>query len=129
MPSEKSNQSLQNQQTSDHDVEIITPLKVRSHSGQPDSSRPFRLTVMPIYLLLTGLVVMAAGGFIFIRHLSKYPVNVSEETHGTEKSEVDVQKKQVPDVTRRTKLQVDPLTPSEPVTLDPQETMDPQTND
>jgi len=126
MPSEKSNQSLQNQQTSDHDVEIITPLKVRSHSGQPDSSRPFRLTVMPIYLLLTGLVVMAAGGFIFIRHLSKYPVNVSEETHGTEKSEVDVQKKQVPDVTRRTKLQVDPLTPSEPVTLDPQETMDPQ---
>jgi len=126
MPSEKSNQSLQNQQTSDHDVEIITPLKVRSHSGQPDSSRPFRLTVMPIYLLLTGLVVMAAGGFIFIRHLSKYPVNVSEETHGTEKSEVDVQKKQVPDVTRRTKLQVDPLTPSEPVTLDAQETMDPQ---
>ena len=124
MPSEKSNQSLQNQQTSDHNVEIITPLKVRSHSGQPDSSRAFRLTVMPIYLLLTGLVVMAAGGFIFIRHLSKYSVNVSEETHGPEKSEVGVQKKQALDTTRRTKLQVDPLTPSESVTLDPQEAMD-----
>lgn len=73
MPSEKSTQSLRNQQTSDHNVEIITPLKVRSHSGQPDSSRPFRLTVMPILLLLIGLVVMAAGGFIFIRHLSKHP--------------------------------------------------------
>ena len=126
MPSEKSNQSLHNQQASDHNVEIITPLKVRSHIGQPDSSRPFRLTVMPILLLLTGLVVMAAGGFIFIRHLSKHPVNVSEETHGTEKSEVHVQKKQVPDATRRTKLQVDPVTPSARVTLDPQQTMDPQ---
>ena len=126
MPSEKSTRSPQDQQVSDHNVEIITPLKVRSHSGQPDSSRPFRLTVMPILLLLIGLVVMAAGGFIFIRHLSKHPVNVSEETHGTEKSEVDVQKKQVPDATRRTKLQVDPVTPSAPVTLDQQQTMEPQ---
>lgn len=126
MPSEKSTQSPQNQQDSDHNVEIITPLKVRSHSGQPDSSRPFRVTVMPILLLLTGLAVMAAGGFIFIRHLSKHPVNVSEETHRTEKSEVDVQKKQVPDATRTTKLQIDPLTPSAPITLDQQQTMEPQ---
>jgi tetratricopeptide (TPR) repeat protein len=126
MPSEKSTQSPQNQQTSDHNVEIITPLKVRSHSDQPDSSRPFRLTVMPILFLLIGLAVMAAGGFVFIRHLSKHPVNVSEETHRTEKSEVDAQKKQVPDATRTTKLQVDPLTPSAPVTLDQQQTMEPQ---
>ncbi len=126
MPSEKSTQSPQNKQTSDHNVEIITPLKVRSPSDQPDSSRPFRLTVTPILLLLIGLVVVAAGGFIFIRHLSKHPVNVSEETHGTKKSEVHVQKKPVPDATRRTQLQVDPLTPSAPVTLDPQQTMEPQ---
>ncbi|RZB37616.1 MAG: hypothetical protein SRB2_00718 [Desulfobacteraceae bacterium Eth-SRB2] len=126
MPSEKSNQSLRNQQTSDHNVEIITPLKVRSHSGQPDSSHPFRLTVRPILLLLMGLMVMAAGGFLFIRHLSKHPVNVSEETHGSETSEVHVQKKPVPDATRRIKLPVDPVTPSAPVTPDPQQTMEPQ---
>ena len=126
MPSEKSTRSPQDQQVSDHNVEIITPLKVRSHSGQPDSSRPFRLTVMPILLLLIGLVVMAAGGFIFIRHLSKHPVDVSEETHGSETSEVDVQKKPVPDATRRTKLPVGPVTPSARVTLDQQQIMEPQ---
>jgi tetratricopeptide (TPR) repeat protein len=126
MPPKKSTQSFQNRKTSDHNVEIITPLKVRSHSGQPDSSRPFRLTVWPILLLLMGLVILAAGGFIFIRHLSKHPVNVSEETHGRETSEVHVQKKPVPDATRRIKLPVDPVTPSAPVTLDPQKTMEPK---
>ncbi|MBE9544538.1 MAG: hypothetical protein IMF02_08610 [Proteobacteria bacterium] len=126
MPSEKSTQSPQNQQDSDHNVEIITPLKVRSHSGQPGSSRPFRLTVMPILLLLTGLAVMAAGGFIFIRHLSKHPVNLTQDTDQTAPSEVAVQKKQIPDATRTTKLQVHPLTPSAPVTLDQQQTMEPQ---
>ena len=126
MPSEKSTQSPQDQQASDHNVEIITPLKVRSHNSQPESSRSFRLTVMPILLLLIGLVVMAAGGFIFIRHLSKHPVDVSEETHGSETSEVDVQKKPVPDATRRTKLPVGPVTPSARVTLDQQQIMEPQ---
>jgi len=126
MPSEKSTQSLRNQQTSDHNVEIITPLKVRSHGGQPDSSHPFRSPVMPILLLLIGLVVMAAGGFIFIRQLSKHPVDVSKEIHGNETSEVDVQKKPVPDATGRTKLPVGPVTPSAPVTLEQQQTMEPQ---
>jgi len=124
MPSEKSTQSLRNQQTSDHNVEIITPLKVRSHGGQPDSSHPFRSPVMPILLLLIGLVVMAAGGFIFIRQLSKHPVDVSKEIHGNETSEVDVQKKPVPDATGR--LPVGPVTPSAPVTLEQQQTMEPQ---
>ena len=126
MPSEKSTQSLRNQQTSDHNVEIITPLKVRSHGGQPDSSHPFRSPVMPILLLLIGLVVMAAGGFIFIRQLSEHPVGVSKEIHGNETSEVDVQKKPVPDATGRTKLPVGPVTPSAPVTLEQQQTMEPQ---
>ncbi len=126
MPPEKSTQSLKNKQASDHNVEIITPLKVRSHSSQPDSSRPFRLTVMPVFLLLMGLVVMASGGFILIRHLSKHPVNVSEETHGTQTSEVGVQKKPVPDATLRTKLPVVPVTPSALATPDPQQTMEPQ---
>jgi len=66
---------------------------------------------------------MAAGGVMFIRHLSKHPVNVSEETHGSETSEVRVQKKPVPDATRRIKLPVDPVTPSAPVTPDLQQTM------
>ncbi|MEA1947453.1 MAG: hypothetical protein U9N83_09155 [Thermodesulfobacteriota bacterium] len=126
MLSEKSTPSPQNQQDSDHNVEIITPLKVRSHNSQPDSSRPFRLTVMPILLLLIGLAIMAAGGFIFIRHLSKHPVNLTQETDQTAPSEVDVQKKQVPDATRTTKLHTDTVTPSAPVTLDQQQTMEPQ---
>ncbi|MGD9107222.1 MAG: hypothetical protein PVJ87_10330 [Desulfobacterales bacterium] len=124
MPSEKLIQSHQNQQTSDHNVETITPIKVRSHTGQPDSSRPVRLTVMPILLLFLGLLVMAAGGVIFIRHLSKHPVNVNKETHETETSKVHIPKKPVPEAARRSKLQTYPLRPSKPVALDPQQTME-----
>jgi tetratricopeptide (TPR) repeat protein len=126
MPSEKSTQSLQNQQTSDHNVEIITPLKVRSHRDHPDSSRPFRLPATPVLLLFIGLVVMAAGGVIFIRHVSKHSVKMSEGTHGTETSEIQVQKKQVPDTTRRSNSPVDPVTPAAPQTLASRQTMEPQ---
>ncbi|MGD8548330.1 MAG: hypothetical protein PVJ45_01845 [Desulfobacterales bacterium] len=126
MPTEKSTQSLQNQHTSDGNVEIITPIKVRSHGDPPDSSRPFRFTVMPVLLLFMGLVVMAAGGFIVIRHLTKYPVNVNEKIQGTQTSEVHIPKKPVPDAAGRTQLQVDPSTPPAPVTVDPQQTMESQ---
>ncbi|MBW1727363.1 MAG: hypothetical protein JRJ62_07210 [Deltaproteobacteria bacterium] len=126
MPTEKSTQSRQNQHTSDRNVEIITPIKVRSHTGQPDSSRPFRFTVMPVLLLFMGLVVMAAGGFIVIRHLTKHPVNVNEKTQGTQTSEVHIPKKPAPDDTRRTRIEVDPSTPPALVTVDPQQTMEPQ---
>lgn len=128
MPSEKSTQSLQNQQTSDHDVEIITPLKVRSHGDPSDSSRPFRLAGAPFLFLLIGLVVMAAGGVIFIRHVSKHPVTVSEKIYGSETSEARIPKKQVPDTTRESKLQDEPVTPSASPTLDRQEAMKPQQN-
>jgi tetratricopeptide (TPR) repeat protein len=126
MPSEKSTQSPQNQQESDHNVEIITPLKVRSHDSQPDSSRPFRLTVTPILLLLIVLAAMVAGGFIFIRHLSKHPVNLAEDTSQAVQSEIDIHRKQVPDVTRRAKLQADTVTKLAPVPLEQQQTMEPQ---
>jgi tetratricopeptide (TPR) repeat protein len=126
MPSEKSTQSFPHQQTSDHNVEIITPLKVRSHTGQPDTPRFFRFTVMPIYLVLIALVVMAAGGFIFIRHLSKHPVKVNDKIHGIETSEVNLQQKQVPDTTRSSGVEIDPLTPSAAAGLDPQQATEPQ---
>ncbi|MBW2642733.1 MAG: hypothetical protein JRC89_05025 [Deltaproteobacteria bacterium] len=126
MPSEESTQTPQNQQESDHNVEIITPLKVRSHSSQPDSSRPFRLTVTPILLLLIVLAAMAAGGFIFIRHLSKHPANLTEDARQAAQSEVDVHRKQVSDVTKTIKLQSDTVTKSAPVALEQQQTMEPQ---
>ena len=126
MPSKKSTQSFQNQQNSDHNVEIITPLKVRSHGDQPDSSRPYRFTAMPILFLLIGLVIMAAGGVIFIRHVSKHPVTVSEEILGNETSKAPVQKKPVTDTTPETKLQDDPVTPSASPTFDPRQTMESQ---
>jgi len=126
MPSEKSTQSPQDRQASNHNVEIITPLKVRSHSSQPDSSRPFRLTVTPILLLLIVLAAMAAGGFIFIRHLSKHPANLTEDARQAAQSEVDVHRKQVPDVTKTIKLQSDTVTKSAPVALEQQQTMEPQ---
>ena len=126
MPSEKSIQSPQDQQASNHNVEIITPLKVRSHSSQPDSSRPFRLTVTPILLLLIVLAAMAAGGFIFIRHLSKHPANLTEDARQAAQSEVDVHRKQVPDVTKTIKIQSDTVTKSAHVPLEQQQTMEPQ---
>ena len=126
MPSEKSTQSPQDRQASNHNVEIITPLRVRSHSSQPDSSRPFRLTVTPILLLLIVLAAMAAGGFIFIRYLSKHPANLTEDARQAAQSEVDVHRKQVPDVTKTIKLQSDTVTKSAPVALEQQQTMEPQ---
>ena len=126
MPSKKSTQSPQDQQTSDHNVEIIMPLKVRSSDSQLDSSRPFRLTVTPIVLLLILLSAMAAGGFIFIRYLSKHPANLTEAARQGAQSEVDIHRKQVPDVTRKAKLQADTVTKSAPVPLEQQQTMEPQ---
>jgi tetratricopeptide (TPR) repeat protein len=126
MPTEKSTQSRQNQHTSDRNVEIITPIKVRSHTGQPDSSRPFRFTVMPVLLLFMGLVVMAAGGFIVIRHLYKHPVNVDEKPPSTNTLDVPIQKKPVPDANRKAKLPLNASIPPAPVTVNPQQDMEPQ---
>ena len=109
MPSDKSNKSPQEQQSSDHNVEIITPLKVRGRSSQPDSSRPRRLTVLSLFFLLTVLAVVA-GGFFFIRHLSKHPVNLTDDTGQTAQSEVDVPRTQVPDLDQTSAPQSDTVT-------------------
>jgi len=69
---------------------------------------------------------MAAGGFIFIRHLSKHPANLTEDARQAAQSEVDVHRKQVPDVTKTIKLQSDTVTKSAPVALEQQQTMEPQ---
>jgi tetratricopeptide (TPR) repeat protein len=126
MPTKKSNPSSKKQQTSDPNVEIITPIKVRRHTGQPDSSRPPRFSVIPLLLLFVGLGVMAAGGFIVIRHLYKHPVNVDEKTPGTDTLDVPIQKKAVPDANRKAKLPVEASIPPAPVTVNPQQAMEPQ---
>ncbi|MGB5992904.1 MAG: hypothetical protein WBG61_11310 [Desulfobacterales bacterium] len=65
MTSHKSTQSPQDRLAPDRNVEIITPLKVRSPSVQGDPFRPWRATAAPILFFLMVLGIMAAGGFFF----------------------------------------------------------------
>ncbi len=126
MTSHKSNQSPQDRPAPDRNVEIITPLKVRSHPIQGDSSRPWRSTVIPILFFLVVLGIMAAGGLFFIRHLSKHPVNLTEPAHQAAPSEVDADPKAVPESRRTAKLPVEPGTGSAPDPFERQQTMPPE---
>ncbi len=121
MTSHKSTQSPYDRLASDQNVEIITPLKVRSHSVQGDSSRPWRPTVPPILFVLMVLVIMAAGGFFFIRHLSKHPVNLIGHTDSTRPSEVDAYGKTAPEYRQTAKQKAEPG-------RTPEETVDPEKN-
>lgn len=114
MTSHKSTQSPHDRPAPDHNVEIITPLKVRSHSVHGDSSRPWRPTVPPILFVLMVLVIMAAGGFFFIRHLSKHPVNFNVHTDQTAPSEIDAYGKTVPESSRTAKQKAEPGTTQAP---------------
>jgi len=114
MTSHKSTQSPHDRPAPDHNVEIITPLKVRSHSVHGDSSRPLRPTVPPILFILMVLVIMAVGGFFFIRHLSKHPVNFTVHTDQTAPSEVDAYGKTVPESSRTAKQKAEPGTTPAP---------------
>jgi hypothetical protein len=107
MTSHKSTQSPQDRPAPDRNVEIITPLKVRSPSVQRDPSRPWRSTVTPILFFLMVFIIMAAGGFFFIRHLSKHPMNLTEHADQTAPSEVDADGKAVPESRRTAKLPVE----------------------
>ena len=129
MPSVKSTHSPQDQNASDHNVEIITPLKVRRRGGQPDSSHPWRLTVTSILFVLIVLAAISAGGLIFIRHLSKHPMNLTDDTDQTAQSKVDAARKQIPDAAKTTRLPVDTVTKQTPVPLAQQPTETRQTVD
>jgi hypothetical protein len=126
MPSDKSTPSPQNQKTSGHNAQIITPLKVGSQSGQPDSSRPFRFTVISILFLIIVLAAVTTGGLIFIRNLSKHPVNLAKNTDKTARSEIDVHRKTVLDVPKTTKLQSETVTKAPPVALRQQQPIIPK---
>ncbi len=110
MPSNKFTQSPQDTQPSDSSVEIITPLKVHSHDGQPDVYHHRPLTVKSISFLALLFVAIAIGGFIFVHHLSKSPVSSSEKTDQVIQKQADVYRENVRDADLKTKLQkkVDP---------------------
>ncbi|MFH2218864.1 MAG: tetratricopeptide repeat protein [Pseudomonadota bacterium] len=80
MPSEKSTRPTRDQNASDLNVEIITPLEVRRPSGKTDASHPFRSSRTIGLFLFLVLAAVAGGGLVFIRHLSRHPVNMAEET-------------------------------------------------
>ena len=126
MTSHKSTQSPQDRLSPDHNVEIITPLKVRSHSVQGDSSRPWRSTVIPILFLLMVLGIIGAGGLFFIRHLSKHPVNLTGHADQTAQSEVDAHGKAVSEYSRTAKLPVESGTRSAPDPFERQQAMEPE---
>lgn len=113
MPSDTPTQTPQGKKTSDFGVEIITPLEVRKKSDQPDSHRSFRITSITILLLLIILASMVAGGFFLIRHLSRYPVNLTKDIEHTEPSETGILKKQDLNIPKTNKERVG--TTTEPV--------------
>ena len=126
MTSHKTTQSPQDRPAPDRNVEIITPLKVRTDRVQGDSSRPWRSTVIPILFLLMVLGTLAAGGLFFIRHLSKHPVNLTGHTAQTAQSEVDAYGKAVPESSRTAKLPAEPGTTSVPDPFELQQAMAPE---
>jgi len=97
MPSDKSDQPPQGNQASDSKVEIITPLKVRSGTAQPDSPRPQRPVAITILFFLILLASLAAGGLLFIRHVSKHAAILVEKTDQAAQLETGVQSKPLPD--------------------------------
>jgi len=128
MTSLKSTLPPQDRPALDHNVEIITPLKVRSPSVPGDPSRSWRSAVIPILLFLMVLGILAAGGHFFIRHLSKHPMNLTEPAHQTAPSGVDADGKAVPESHRTAKLPIEPGNRSAPYpigrpTLDPEKSL------
>ena len=90
MPSDKSRQSPKDKQDSDHNVEIITPLKVGSPRDERDLSRPGRTTMMSPLFLIIILVAIAAGGFFIIRLVSNHPVDLTDKKDQPVQSDMDV---------------------------------------
>jgi hypothetical protein len=90
MPSDKSRQSPEDKQDSDHNVEIITPLKVGSPGDERDSSRPGRTARMSVLFLIIILAAIAAGGFFIIRHVSIHPVDLTDKNNQPVQPDMDV---------------------------------------
>ncbi len=105
MPFQNPNQPSRDQQVSDHSVEIITPLEVRTHQGQSDPSRR-RAPVKTVLLLLIALAAIVSGGLFFIRYVSENSLNVTENRAKAVPSKADVRTKQPPDAALTTEKSV-----------------------
>lgn len=124
MTSYKSTQSPQDRLPPDHNVEIITPLKVRSQSVQGDSSRSWLWTVIPISFLIIVLGIIGTGGLFLIRHLSKHPMNLTGHADQTAQSEVDAHREVIAEYSRTAKLSVESGNRSVPVPFEGQQAME-----
>jgi len=130
MPADKSTQTPRKDQISDSNVKIITPLKVRGRGGQPDSPRSWRIPVITILFILF-IASFSAGGFFFIRHLSKHPLNLPEDTDQIAPSKAGQYFKSITEVTPTTRQQAktgEKLTPLPPgqQEIEPKQTIDPE---
>jgi tetratricopeptide (TPR) repeat protein len=72
------------------------------------------------------LTALAAGGFILIRHVSKHPVNLVDETGRTAQREVEVSRNQIADTERNTTGETDPARIQSTVTSDDQQIIEAQ---
>jgi tetratricopeptide (TPR) repeat protein len=126
MPSDKSIQPSEGKRASDPYVEIITPLKVRSRSLQTGAPRIKRPLVTTVLLLFIGLAAIAAGGLLFIRHISKHAAYMADGTSQTVPLKTDIHSKSAPETTETTKQQSEPLATPAPVPLGQQQTAIPQ---
>jgi tetratricopeptide (TPR) repeat protein len=130
MPSDTSTRTPREDQISDSNVKIITPLKVRGRSGQPDSPRSWRIPVITI-LFIFFVASLSAGGFFFIRHVSKHPLNLSGDTDQIDPSKADRHIKSVTEVTETSRRQGNTGGKSTPVPpgqqgIEPQQTIAPE---
>ncbi len=126
MPADKPTRSSQDHKPSEHKSEIITPIRVRSQKIQPEPSDPRRITTGFLLFLLVVLTALAAGGIIFIRHVSKHPVNLTNGTGQTAEREVEVRRNQIADTERNITGETDPASNQSEVLSDEQQPIEPQ---
>jgi tetratricopeptide (TPR) repeat protein len=126
MLSDKPSQSRKDQQPSGHKSEIITPIKVRSQSNKAEPSGPRQISIRSLSFLLVVLAALAAGGFIFIRHVYQHPADMTDGTVRTEQSEAEVIRNQLTATESKTTLLTDPARSQPESSSDRQQAIEPQ---
>jgi len=132
MPSDTSTLTPREGQISESNVKIITPLEVRGQGSQPDSSRSRRIFITTILFFLF-VASLSAGGFFFIRHVSKHPLNLSENTDQIDPSKADLHVKSLTKVNAinhpqdKTGGKSTSVTPGQQE-IEPQQSIDPEKN-
>jgi tetratricopeptide (TPR) repeat protein len=103
MLSGKPGQTGQDQQPSEDKSEIITPIRVRSSKAEP--SGPRRISIGPLSFFLVVLTILVAAGLIFIRHVSKRPLNLTEAPDRSAQTEVEAGRNGLTTTEKKTTLQ------------------------